>query len=163
VDALEELREMHVEAKEAFANIESADASERGGLWRDLQPQLELHERIEEVFVYDPVASEAGSTDSVLASWETEHEDQVREADSVMAQIDALDPAADEWLTQVSMLKETLSQHIAHEESDIWPRIRAAWGPQKLDAAGRAISAAKAAAKSGASISDAITKGHKSV
>jgi len=161
MDALEELRQMHVEAKAAFARIESAGANEREGLRQQLQPELELHERIEETFVYDPVAAEAGPSDPVLADWETEHEQQVQEADAVMAQIGELDSGTDAWLVQVTALKNTLAQHIAHEENDIWPRIRTAWGQQKLDQAGQAVAASKTAAKSGSGVDDAVMEGSR--
>ncbi len=159
MDALEELRQMHVEAKAQFQKIEQAPGPERGDLWAKLQPELELHEQIEEHFVYDPVAREAGQQDEVLARWEAEHEEQVREADAVMKQIDALDPSDHAWLTQVHALRTTLEGHIQHEEDDIWPRIRQAWGQPKLDEAGRAVAAAKTAAKAGAAVKDAVAKG----
>jgi iron-sulfur cluster repair protein YtfE (RIC family) len=161
MDALEELKQMHVEAKAAFEKIEGAGPSERGGLWAKLQPELELHEQIEERFVYDPVAREAGTKDPVLARWGQEHEAQVREADAVMAKIDRLEPQDAGWLESVSALRTTLEGHIAHEEHDIWPRIRTAWGEAKLDDAGRSVAAAKAAAKSGSSVSAAVKKGEE--
>jgi len=154
---------MHVEAKDAFGKIESAGPDQRGGLWAKLQPELELHERIEETFVYDPVAAEAGPSDTVLRSWETEHEQQVQEADAVMAQIGRLDPRDDAWLAQVTTLKNTLAQHIEHEERDIWPRIREAWGRDKLDQAGQQIAASKAAAKAGGTVQDAVAEGSRLV
>ena len=159
MDALEELRQMHVEAKAAFKKIETAEPSKRGGLWAKLQPELELHEQIEERFVYDPVAREAGVADPILARWEQEHEAQVREADAVMTKIDALRPENELWIEHVHALHTTLEGHIAHEEQDIWPRIRTAWGAPKLQAAGRSVAAAKIAAKGGASVKVAVAKG----
>ena len=156
MDALESLREMHVAAKAAFADIEAAEPANREELWAELQPQLELHERIEEQFVYDPIAREAGGSDPVLAAWETEHEDQVHEADAVMERIGSLDPGLPAWLKAVTSLATTLDGHIEHEETDIWPRIRTAWGDEKLAEAGRHIDAARAAADRGASVQEAV-------
>lgn len=143
MDALELLREMHVAAKAAFGEIQGAEPAAREALWRKLQPQLEVHEQIEERFVYDPVAAEAGAADPVLARWEDEHEVQVAEADEVIAAIDRGDPASDAWLATVAQLAQTLEVHIAHEENDIWPRIREAWSHDRLDQAGRQVKAAK--------------------
>src|SRR3954463_13406718 len=103
MDALEELRQMHVEAKDTFAKIQSAGATDRAGLWAKLRPELELHEQIEEKFVYDPGAEEAGATDEGRARGETEPEEQVQEAAAVMAQIGELEPASAGWLAQVTM------------------------------------------------------------
>jgi hemerythrin-like domain-containing protein len=163
MDALEELREMHVEAKATFGKIEQADPVERAGLWAKLRPELELHEQIEERFVYDPVAEDVGESDPVLARWEQQHEDEVGEADAQMARIGELDPRDDAWLDEVMTLRDTLAEHIAEEEGQIWPRIRQAWEQEKLDDAGRAIAAAKLAGKAGATVSEAVGKAAEAI
>jgi hemerythrin-like domain-containing protein len=155
MDALEVLKQQHIEAHAAFARIKAAGAADRATEWTALQPQLEMHEQIEEAFVYDPVAEDA-SEDPVLAGWEDEHEAQVAEANEVIARIDALDPADDQWLQLVTTLGATLDTHIAHEEQDIWPRIRKAWPQAKLDQAGAKMAAVKTAVEHGATIEDAV-------
>lgn len=147
MDALEILGQMHVEAKAAFRKIESAVPGQPGELWAKLRSDLELHEQIEERFVYDPVARDVAGRDEVLAAWEHEHEAQVAHADTAMAHISSLAPEDPRWLDELRALHATLDGHIAHEENDIWPRIRAAWDGAKLDAAGRLIEEAKAAAR----------------
>ncbi len=156
MDALEILKQMHVEATAAFEQIDAADAGGRGALWAELQPKLELHEQIEERFVYDPVAREAGPSDPTLAGWEQEHELQVQDADAAMARIDGLDPEGDAWIEAVDSLAATLSRHIEHEENDIWPRIRRAWGDDRLAEAGRLVDAAKTAAEAGTPVQEAV-------
>lgn len=156
MDVLTILKQQHVEAHATFKRIGAAGPNNRGAMWGALKPQLELHEQVEERFVYDPVARDAGSTDPVLAHWEHEHEAQVRDADALMSGIDRLSPDSGHWLRMVEGLATTLDGHIAHEESDIWPRIRAAWNEEKLEHAGRQIDSAKAAVAAGASISEAI-------
>lgn len=155
MDALETLKQQHVEAQAAFKKIKVTGATERAKEWTALEPQLELHEQIEEAFVYDPVATDA-SDDPVLAGWEGEHEAQVAEANEVIAKIDAIDPTEDRWLQLVSTLGATLDTHIAHEENDIWPRIRRAWTQDKLDRAGKQMAAVKTAVGGGATIEDAV-------
>ena len=156
MDALDILKQMHMDAKAAFKKIAVAHPSERGGLWAKLHPQLELHEQIEEQFVYDPVARDVGPRDAVLARWEHEHEAQVRDADALMGRIARLDPGNAGWLQAVTSLASTLEGHIRHEEDDIWPRIRTGWGAEQLTQAGRLVEAAKSAAAAGASAKDAI-------
>ncbi len=159
MDALEELREMHVAAKQAFRKIDGASPTERGGLWAKLRPELELHERIEEQFVYDPVARDVGQHDPTLGSWESEHESQAREADGVIAKIGELDPTDDRWMSEFRSLVSMLDRHIAHEENDIWPKIRQEWGERRLEEAGRPVGAARKAATAGASVAEAFGKG----
>jgi hemerythrin-like domain-containing protein len=158
MDALETLKQQHIEAHAAFSQIKAAAPRGRATTWRELQPKLELHEQIEEQFVYDPVAADAGSSDPVLGRWEEEHEEQVREANAVIARIDTLDPLDDAWLEQVNALGATLDAHIAHEENDIWPRIRAAWDQDKLDRAGRQMAQAKASVEKGDPIERAVAE-----
>jgi hemerythrin-like domain-containing protein len=161
MDALETLKQQHVEAHAAFGQIKTAAPRGRAPTWAELQPKLELHEQIEEHFVYDPVAADAGTNDPVLARWEQEHEEQVREANAVIVRIDKLDPMDDVWLEQVSALGATLDAHIAHEENDIWPRIRAAWDQEKLDRAGRQMAQAKASVEKGEPIEEAVSGAEK--
>lgn len=157
-DALEELRDMHVATHEAFHKIDVAPADERAGLWAKLRPELELHEKIEEQFVYDPVARDVGSRDPSLRAWESEHEQQAREADAVIARIGDLDPRQDGWISEFHELVAMMDRHIRHEEDDIWPRIRREWGEQNLKNAGTPVGAAKAAATAGATVSEAFGK-----
>src|SRR5699024_5045799 len=63
MDAIEILRQMHVEAKSAFDKIEHASPDERGGLWGKLHSELKLHEQVEERWVYDPVSQEVEGRD----------------------------------------------------------------------------------------------------
>src|SRR4051794_26758739 len=66
MDALDELEQMHEEARAAFAKIETSGSSDRAGAWAKLHAALKLHEQIEEKFVYDPVVEEIGDTDTRL-------------------------------------------------------------------------------------------------
>lgn len=156
VDALEELRQMHIQAKEAFHRIEGAPPDQRAGLWAKLRPELELHEKIEEQFVYDPVARDVGPRDETLKAWDGEHEQQAQEADGIIARIGELDAKDGRWITEFETLVTMMDRHIAHEEQDIWPKIRQEWGEDKLERAGRPVSVAKAAAMGGASVSEAF-------
>jgi hypothetical protein len=75
---------------------------------------------------------------------------------SSSARIDQLDPTDDAWLDEVRALGATLDAHIAREETDIWPRIRAAWDQATLDRAGRQMAEAKAAVENGKPVEAAV-------
>jgi iron-sulfur cluster repair protein YtfE (RIC family) len=163
MDALEILREMHVEAKSTFQKIEQARPEERGGLWAKLRPELTAHEQIEEQFVYDPVTRDAGNRDQVLAKWEQQHHEQVSEAEKLINEIGRLEPRDDRWLEQVRQLRMTLERHIQQEEGEIWPRIQQVWGPEKLQQAGGQVQIARAAASAGATASGAVGQAAEAV
>lgn len=76
----------------------------------------------------------------------------------MIVRIDKLDPMDDAWLEQVGALGASLDAHIAHEENDIWPRIRAAWEQEKLDRAGRQMAQAKASVEKGDPIEASVSE-----
>ena len=156
MDAIEILREMHVEAKSTFQKIEQGSPDERGGLWAKLRPELVLHEQVEERFVYDPATKDVGGNDPVLSTWHQEHHQQVGEAERMIEQIGQLEPRSDQFVQMVGQLRMTLEQHIQREEGEIWPLIRNAWGTDKLEQAGTQVQAAKTAGSLGASASGAM-------
>jgi hypothetical protein len=56
MQATQLLKQDHGKAKAGFQAIESAAAGQRGELWRALRPELELHEKMEEMHLYGPAA-----------------------------------------------------------------------------------------------------------
>ncbi len=144
MDAIEILREMHVEAKSAFQKLEQASPDGRGAMWAKLRPELVLHEQMEERFVYDPVTKDAGS-DPVLSGWHEQHHQEVGEAEHLIEQIGQQDTKSDQFLQMITQFRTTLEQHIQREEGEIWPRIRQVWGTDKLDRAGQQVQQAKTA------------------
>ena len=158
MDALETLRDMHVAAKAAFQKIDSSPADQRGNLWAKLEPELKLHEQIEERFLYGPMTNDLMSPSGALKDWEMHHEADVHNAEQLISRIEALQPSHDDWLRTVGQLRDALEMHIQKEETQVWPEIRKQWGDDKLQAVAPAIEAAKAAAESGATTADAMQK-----
>lgn len=136
MDALEFLRQEHQKAKAAFGRIEGAPAEERGRIWNELKPELEVHEQIEEACVYGPVAAEAGANDPVLADWADRHQGEVEEVEEIFEEIEELDSKDPEWIARVAEVRSSLETHIEEEEDDIFPRISQAWDRSRLEQAG---------------------------
>ena len=143
MDAIQVLKQDHEKAKAMFQQIEQAGPQQRGQLWQQLQPELKLHEQMEEAHVYGPAAREAGGGDQTLATWEQRHHQEVEQAESMIAQISASDPTSDQWLQQVRQLKATLEKHIAEEEGTIWPRVGQVLDSSRLQQAGQQMMAMK--------------------
>jgi len=131
------LKSEHEKAKRAFAEIQAATANERAPLWAKLEPELKVHEEMEEAALYGPVAQELGSTDQTLKEWHEHHHEEVTEAEALIQEIDDLDSTSDDWVEKVEELQEALEHHIEEEEGDIWPRIQQAWDQSKLEYAGQ--------------------------
>src|SRR5262245_6071147 len=147
--AIKLLKEEHGKAKAAFQEIEAASRFKRGSLWSKLQPELELHEKMEETCLYGPAAREV-QVDRSLADWETTHHREVEEAEGLIEEITRLDPSDDKWLSTVKKLHGALEQHIRKEEQEIWPKIEQAWDGKRLDEAGRQMAAMKQEEAAGA-------------
>ena len=137
MNAIEFLKKEHKKAKAGLKKIEQASATQRRQLWARLAPELKLHEQLEATYFYGPLAADTGSTDQTLASWAQEHEEQVREAESLIEKISGADPSDEGWLDRIRELESVLARHIQTEEQEIWPRARKTWDDAKLDDAGR--------------------------
>jgi hemerythrin-like domain-containing protein len=140
--AIQLLKQAHGQANTAFQEIESASPAQRGAIWRKLRPDLEAHEKMEELHLYGPAAREA-QADRALADWEHAHHREVQEAEGLIREISRLDPSDDKWLATVKKLHKALEQHIRKEEQEIWPKIERQWDAARLEEAGRKMEAMK--------------------
>jgi hypothetical protein len=136
MNAIELLKTEHEKAKRAFGDIQAASPDQRAQLWAKLEPELKVHEQMEEAALYGPVAQDRGATDQTFTEWQAHHQDEVSEAEALIQEIGALDPTSDEWVERVEELQEALEHHIDEEEGDIWPRIQQAWDRSRLERAG---------------------------
>lgn len=136
MDAIQMLKHEHEQAKKMFGEIEQASGERRGQLWTKLKPELKVHEQLEEAALYGPVAREVGTKDSKLSEWEEHHHEEVSELESMIQDIDELEPSEPQWMEKVKELQQTLEHHIEEEEGDIWPRIQQLWDRAKLTQAG---------------------------
>jgi hemerythrin-like domain-containing protein len=143
MNALQLLKNEHEKAKRAFGEIQAASADERRQLWAKLEPELKLHEQMEESALYGPVAQEVGPTDQTLREWQEHHHEEVVEAQGLIREIGGLDSTDDEWMEKLEELQETLEHHIEEEEGDIWPRIQRAWDASRLERAGQQMETLK--------------------
>jgi iron-sulfur cluster repair protein YtfE (RIC family) len=153
MDALEELRQQHVEAKSAIAEIEQASEDRRGALWAKLRPILTAHEQVEEQFVYDPAVKEATARSPRIGEFHRMHEQQVDELKQMLDQIGDQDTRSTQFARMILQLEMTLDQHIAFEQDQFWPQLRDAWGMERLQEAGDKVHSASERAKAGANVS----------
>src|SRR5262249_49178609 len=74
MDAIQFLKKEHQRAKAAMAKLVKAPPGERGALWEELEPELTLHEELEDECLYTPLSDEAATAkDPKLASWRQRH------------------------------------------------------------------------------------------
>jgi hemerythrin-like domain-containing protein len=143
MNAIQLLKNEHETAKGMFAQIEQANAEQRAQLWAKLEPELKVHEKIEEAALYGPVAEEVGSRDQALQEWEGHHHEEVAELEALIQEVGELDATTDDWMEKIEELRATLEHHIEEEEGDIWPRIQQTWDSSKLEQAGQEMETLK--------------------
>ncbi len=137
------LKNEHEKAKLMLGEIQAASAEQRRQLWAKLEPELKVHEQMEEAALYGPVAEAIGSTDQELKEWPEHHHEEVTELEALIQEIDGLDPTDDQWMEKMEELQQTLAHHIEEEEGDIWPQIEQVWDQSRLEQAGQQMETLK--------------------
>ncbi|MEK6226344.1 MAG: hemerythrin domain-containing protein [Chloroflexota bacterium] len=143
MNAIEFLKQEHQNAKEKFQEVEQADARERGDLWKQLKPELKIHEHIEDEFLYGPLSKEPKAKGTPLADFQKQQDEDVAELEQEIGKLERLDPKSSDWLTQLKKIRSALEDHIMEEESQILPAIPRVWDEAKLDQAGRGMAEEK--------------------
>lgn len=144
MDAVQFLKKEHQTAGMEMEKVVHASPEERGGLWKKLAPELGIHEQIEDACVYEPIAREVRSRDSVLAAWREKHQWEVEDVKGLITEIEELDAKEEAWLAKVKEVHARLKSHIAEEEGTIFPRISQAWDKARLEKAGVMLEEMKA-------------------
>ncbi len=139
MNAVEFLKEEHRKAKAKFQEIESAPSERRMALWTPLQAELSVHEHVEDEFLYGPLSKEPKAKGTPLADFQERQDKDVALLEAKMAELNALDPKSDKWLTLLGEIRTALEGHIRVEENEILPLVPNVWDAAKLDQAGRGM------------------------
>ena len=132
MDALELLRSDHDTVRDLFEQFRSAKEADDTSRMRDLQQEifheLEVHTAIEEEAFY-PAGKEAGGEAEELI---TEGVEEHHVVDVLMAEIGQLSPSDEAWAAKMTVLIENVEHHAEEEESELFPKLREAFGDAKL-------------------------------
>ena len=140
-EIIEELKEDHKRAKQAFREAEKLDAEEDGEELKALVEQtcaeLEVHATLEEELFY-PAAREVLKDGDLIDEAEVEH----GSGKALIAQLRAMGPEDDKYAATFKVLGEYINHHVKEEEGEMFPKVKKA----KLDTAalGERIAARKA-------------------
>ena len=139
--AIQLLRVMHSDAKMRFKLVLGVDdAAKAAEQWAALQPKLDLHERLEDEFLYTPLHAEMGPG-TPLGDWDAIHEADVALVKQLIAASNKAPAGSPEWRMLVGAINDALSKHVMAEEGQIFPRIEQVWGLERLRKAGQAMQA----------------------
>jgi len=144
MDVIQFLKGEHHKARAAVSKVIRAESSERGHLWDELEPELAVHEQIEDECLYAPLSADAGGKDPKLAGWRDEHEQEVEEVETLIEELGGIEAEEERWLDLVKAVQSKLENHIREEEGEIFPRIAKVWDKGRREEAGKRMNEMKA-------------------
>jgi hemerythrin superfamily protein len=148
-DVFTVLGQDHAEVKQMLDELENGPARTGGASAAQLEDRKKLvqqlviaeskHEAVEEEYFW-PVVRDLSGDGPRLADQGTGQE---QEAKVVLARLDKLDPADDEFEQLVTAVIQDGRAHIAFEEEKVWPRLREVLNPSGAERLGMQLLQAK--------------------
>jgi hemerythrin superfamily protein len=144
MDALELLIGDHNRVKGLFARFNAAhdadDLTVQQVVADSIFTELDVHTEIEETVFYPAVQELSDEIRETVVEGLEEH----RVAKELIREARALDPSDEHWPAKVKVLTESVEHHVEEEQSEMFPKVRAAMEPDRLEALGRALDRKKA-------------------
>ncbi|MFI9822593.1 hemerythrin domain-containing protein [Streptomyces sp. NPDC052013] len=140
-NVIDELVTDHREVEELFTKIEELPPGHKDRKTYADQATIELvrHSVAEEAYLYPAVREHVAGGDA-LADKELEDHAQ---AEQIMKDLEGCDAGDAEFDRLVGMLMSEIRSHIADEEGNLFPRLRASCPPEQLDQLGDKVRQAK--------------------
>lgn len=153
MDALELLRSDHDTVRGLFQQFESAkesgDSSQMAELQQQIFHELEVHTAIEEEVFYPTARQVGGEAEELVFEGVEEH----HVVDVLMDEIRELDPSDEAWAAKMTVLIENVEHHAEEEEEELFPKLREAFGEDRIQQMGDELQAAKQRHEQGSSSS----------
>ena len=137
------LKAQHNLIEDMFDDVlHASDPQAREKPFIELRQLLAVHETAEEMVVHPRVRGEAQSGEDIVdARLKEEHE-----AKELLSQIEKLDITSQEFIDQVTKLRDAVLDHARHEESEEFPVLSRKLDADDLKRMGSAVRAAEAIA-----------------
>jgi hemerythrin-like domain-containing protein len=161
-DAIVILKDEHKEIRRAFREFgrtRDMETARRGEVVREIIELLTAHTYIENEVMYPRVREAVPAMEQdVLESYEEHHV-----ADLLVAELDGMEPYEEGFGAKMTVLIENVEHHMDEEESEWFPRVRAALGRKPLQEIGRDLVRAREHAPTRPSQPSALAKAVKAV
>jgi hemerythrin superfamily protein len=137
------LKAQHNLIEDMFEEVlHASDPKAREKPFIELRQLLAVHETAEEMVVHPRVRREADSGDGIVdARLREEHE-----AKELLSQIEKLDITSQEFIDEVTKLRDAVLDHARHEEDEEFPVLQREVDDNDLKRMGSAVRAAEAIA-----------------
>lgn len=142
MNAISLLTEDHREVEALFQQFEGeADPVRRRDVGDSILSELTVHAEAEETYFYPEVRNATPGAEELTEESLKEHQ-QVKD---VIAQIEAMQPEDSGYVPAVQRLKQLVQHHVQEEEGELFPKVSAALGEDRLDEIGTKIDEMKKA------------------
>lgn len=119
-DIVDVLTDDHRRIRALFGRLDTTPVDQREDLFREIVGELARHEAAEESIVHAATRDIPGGEQ--IAQEVLAEEDR---AEKLMAEMEKLDPAGDEFARAFARLRDDVLSHADHEEREEFPRLRA--------------------------------------
>ncbi len=130
-DAIVILKDEHQQMRRLFKQFQQAGeraTAEKGRLVQEIIGALTAHTYIENECMYPEVRRLVPDLeDDILESYEEHHV-----ADLLTAELEQMDPSEEHFVAKTTVLMENVTHHMEEEESEWFPKVRAALGRRQL-------------------------------
>jgi hemerythrin-like domain-containing protein len=134
LDALKLLKDDHDKVKKLLEEGESTTeraVKTREELFAKIESELKVHEAIEEEVLYPALKEHAATKEIVLEAYEEHHV-----VDTIMGELEGVEPSDETWMAKFSVMKENLEHHITEEEDEMFPKVEQVFEDEELQALG---------------------------
>jgi hemerythrin superfamily protein len=140
-NVIDELVTDHREVEELFGRIEGlpTGAKDRKVYAEQVTMELVRHSVAEEEYLYPAVREHVAGGDAIADKEIDDHS----KAERIMKDLEGCDAGDPEFDRLIGMLMSEVRTHIADEEQNLFPQLRAACSPQALDDLGDKVRMAK--------------------
>lgn len=143
MDALRLLKADHDRVRGLFTRFRAAEeagkADEMGVLSGIIMRELDVHATIEEEVFYPAARQAGGEAADVVAEGVEEH----HVVKQLMAEIESTTPGDETFVAKMKVLMENVEHHAEEEEDELFPKLREAFGDEKLAEMGEQLENAK--------------------
>jgi hemerythrin-like domain-containing protein len=129
----------------------SAAIKKRRDLLERVRDEWVPHARAEEKVLYDTLKEISGTEDLALEAYE-EHST----AESILRELELMDPGDDRWHAKLNVLKDTVEHHISEEESEIFDAAQQVLAEEEAEMMAEAFTNLKEQVRNGSVLQTAL-------
>ncbi len=142
MNAIALLTDDHRKVEALFQQFEGeADPVRRGDVGDSIMAELTAHAEAEETYFYPEARSATPGAGELTDESLKEHQ-QVKD---VIAQIEGMQPEDAGYVPAMQRLKQLVQHHVQEEEGELFPKVSAAMGEERLSEIGSRIDEMKKA------------------